>query len=48
MVTIASDQELKEMVRKILLELRKESPEVFTDIETLTDAVVKRLENQKH
>jgi exonuclease VII large subunit len=44
MIMISSTQELKEMVRKALLELRKESPEVFTDIDSLTDALVKRLE----
>jgi len=41
---ISSTQELKEMVRKVLLELQKESPEVFTNLDALTDALVKRLE----
>jgi len=41
---ISSTQELKEMVRKVLLELQKESPEIFTNLDALTDALVKRLE----
>lgn len=32
------------MVRKVLLELQKESPEIFTNLDALTDALVKRLE----
>jgi hypothetical protein len=44
MIMISSIQELKEMVRKVLLELQKESPEVFTNLDALTDALVKRLE----
>jgi len=44
MIMISSTQELKEMVRKVLLELQKESPEIFTNLDALTDALVKRLE----